>query len=370
MHFSYTYIKHEVEIFQEYSDFLFLKLWLNARGTFDSKKLCGHLKLKSIYLSFHYRDDSTVADKFNRDIQQIYNQFAKLSKSERRELRRWYKTNNNIEGLCRNRNLKPVDYKHLINKHPVLGKLLKSFYGNLYGKNSPFNLAAFGSLKKMIKKHYSEFMEINDEEICPFCGIKNIKGKHHKKREAYDHFLPKGEFPFNSINFRNLAPMCNDCNSSYKLEQNPLMYINPLKKKDNGERIKSFYPYRAKPFNLEISINLNKLDFNNLESIDVHLDFTCNEGLSYKEQIESWKTVFGIDERYKAKILGKRGGKKWYDQIDNGVENYRKLTGNPQLSKTDIYNLKMSEINEDKLSDSNFIKKAFLNQCKDRGLFN
>ena len=48
-----------------------------------------------------------------------------------------------------------------------------------------------------------------------------MKGTHHSKREAYDHYLPKVLYPFNSINFRNLAPACHECNSTYKLGKDP-----------------------------------------------------------------------------------------------------------------------------------------------------
>ena len=39
--------------------------------------------------------------------------------------------------------------------------------------------------------------------LCPFCGLGDIKGVHHTKRETYVHYLPKALYPFNSINFRN-----------------------------------------------------------------------------------------------------------------------------------------------------------------------
>lgn len=44
--------------------------------------------------------------------------------------------------------------------------------------------------------------------ICQPC---DINGVHHTKREAYDHYRPKPLYPFNSVNFRNLAPACHEC---------------------------------------------------------------------------------------------------------------------------------------------------------------
>jgi hypothetical protein len=79
---------------------------------------------------------------------------------------------------------------------------------------------------------------------CPFCGIGNIKSPHHTKREAHNHYLPKALYPFNSINVRNLAPTCHECNSTYKLSKDPAH-------NDAKRRRKAFNPYmsqRAMPF--------------------------------------------------------------------------------------------------------------------------
>src|ERR1035441_1462629 len=57
-----------------------------------------------------------------------------------------------------------------------------------------------------IDAHYKAFVTENKEGKCPYCGCGDIKGVHHSRRDAYDHFLPKGTYPFNSVNFRNLAP--------------------------------------------------------------------------------------------------------------------------------------------------------------------
>ncbi len=45
-----------------------------------------------------------------------------------------------------------------------------------------------------IDARYKDFICENNEGKCPHCAYGDIKGLHHSKREAYDHFLPKGTF--------------------------------------------------------------------------------------------------------------------------------------------------------------------------------
>src|SRR5690606_25360493 len=198
MLFNYTYVTHEIEKFQKYSDFLFLKVWLKARGDFGSEKLAKCPELKDIYEELG-NDDGVSATFFNSSIENIYKEFLKLGKSQRKELKRWYIINNKIHSLFINTDKNLISYKTIDLKYPKLSKLLKSFYRKLYGSESPFNLVIFGDLDKIKKDHYEKFIIDNfdgHEGICPFCGINSIKGNDHSKLEAYDHFIPKGAFPF------------------------------------------------------------------------------------------------------------------------------------------------------------------------------
>src|SRR4051794_17195037 len=112
MLFPYKYVEdHEIEKFQKYSNFLFLKVWSRARAntSFDSTKLDQFLELKTIYESFHYLNDpKSWGYQFNYRIETIYSEFSKLSKSQKKEMRRYYKINNNINGLFRNTNKSPI----------------------------------------------------------------------------------------------------------------------------------------------------------------------------------------------------------------------------------------------------------------------
>lgn len=360
MLFRYRYINHEIEKFQKYSDFLFLDVWTKARGTFNSSKLNQNQELKSIYETLHY-DDGAWAQFFNSSIENIYTEFLNLGKAQRKELKRWYLTNNRIHSLCMNTNLSPVKYTDIQENYPRLSILLKTFYERLYGSTSPFILDIFGNLKELKKSHYLGFINENfdgHEGICPFCGLNSIKGNDHTKLEAYDHFIPKGKYPFNSINFRNLAPMCHECNSSYKLEQNPLMNIDPIT--NIITRRRAFYPYSLENWNIVIHVELQNPDLKNLTKEEIQIVTNC---YGKDEELESWMEVFGIEERYKAKLLGIQAGKQWYINLIDGIHSARKLLKKDDLTKEDWYNFLINQCNESLFADCNFLKKPFYEEC-------
>lgn len=203
--------------------------------------------------------------------------------------------------LSTDKSIIPISYEDINNHYPDLEKALKSFYGQIYGSKSPFNLKIFGFLnEKLIAEYDDQFMLTNNKQVCPFCGINHLKGNNHSYREAYDHYIPKGLYPFNSLNFRNLAPMCHECNSTYKLTKVPIYEndekkINPLQKENN--RSLAFFPYANEHPSIQFNIELKSNDISNLKPDEIDLSI-ASEG--YDEQIDSWKRVFGMEERYKA----------------------------------------------------------------------
>ncbi|HYF68751.1 MAG TPA: hypothetical protein VD884_11475 [Ohtaekwangia sp.] len=216
-------------------------------------------------------------------------------------------------------------------------------------------------MRDLKQSHYKKFIEENfdgHEGICPFCGLSSIKGNDHSKLEAYDHFIPKGTYPFNSINFKNLAPMCHECNSSYKLELNPVANIDPLTK--GTVRRKAFYPYSKVYWKIEIAIELKNPDLKSLQKEEIEIVPKC---ISREEEIESWMDAFGIEERYRAKLLGKHAGKKWYNDLKDGIHNARKILKNDGLTQEMWYDLLINKCNEDLLSDCSFLKKPFYEEC-------
>lgn len=234
---------------------------------------------------------------------------------------------------------------------------LSTFFKGLY---SLLGLSDLKAKTGNIDDHYRAFMMKNINGKCPFCGIHDVKGvQYHSKREAYDHYLPKGVYPFNSINFKNLAPACHECNSSYKLTKDPAYNPkDPLLTKTNGKR-KPFYPYAANSHKIELNLKFGCGDWTDIKTKDIELTFGPEE---LREQITTWDDVYGIQERYKAKCCRENDHKYWIEQIlDEWREDDR---------KPDDFLKALSRSTEKKpYAEANFLKAPFLNACKKAGLF-
>ena len=115
-----------------------------------------------------------------------------------------------------------------------------------------------------IEDHYDCFVTANNKGKCPYCGIFSLDSQYDPSREAYDHYLPKSKYPFNSINFKNLAPMCEKCNSRNKGVKDPLY-------SSNGTRRKSFYSYQTNQPRIEIEVEVQTRDWNQLKPEEIQI---------------------------------------------------------------------------------------------------
>lgn len=380
MIFTYQYITHEIEKLQEFLDFLFYDVWLLAEGAFDIEKLNGNQELKNIYEQLGNVDyDPTSAKKnqkgksayfFNSSIETIFNEFVKIDDDDfKLELIDFYSINNDIESLCSDKAKIPITYPELKARYPDLENALNNFYSKLYGKESPFNLDIFGKLNDaLILSHYNSFMIANDDGICPFCGIYPIDSNYASTREAYDHYLPKAIYPFNSINFKNLSPMCHKCNSGNKSTKDPIEHIN-------GRKL-AFYPYSNNIPDIEFTFQLLS---NNVKSITPD-DYTLSiTSITNNEALESWKRVFKTDRKYQSDgsieyysrydevICNKHRAKEWYEDIYDYYENATTIS---EIEKAEEYYQKVIRATtRNPRSVKNTIKRKFLEECKAKGLF-
>ena len=170
------------------------------------------------------------------------------------------------------------------------------------------------------------------------------------KREAYDHYLPKALYPFNSINFRNLAPACHECNSSYKLSKDPA---------HNGAgRRRAFNPYAAAGQAVQIQVILHHANIDKLVPADIVMEFGP---AALAEELATWIDVYNIEERYKAKICGENDGKYWLTQILDECHTYGKQPG-------EILNVRAQQAERRPFADCNFLRKPFLEACQQIGV--
>lgn len=103
------------------------------------------------------------------------------------------------------------------------------------------------------------------------------------------------------------------------------------------------------------------LQHSNIEKLtpaDVSLQFGP---AALNEEIETWKDVYGIEERYKAKICAENDGKYWLMQVldewqPDGKSRADYLTTLTRLAASRPY------------AECNFLKKPFLEACHRVGL--
>ncbi len=313
-------------------------------------------------LSPHFFD-LVVIDESHRSIYNTYGEVLKsidtllqdqLTAAQRAQVSLWYDHNNDIEALCGNDPHKtPGTYEDIRAINADLEKALKAFCISLF--TDVIRLKAVTSRTAKIAAHYEAFVSENNEGKCPYCGFGDIDPN---QREAYDHCLPKATYPFSSVNFRNLAPMCNKCNSSYKLQKDPLRHIDPLHKANVGTRRKAFYSYAAVPPGISITMTLSNSDIAKLSKDDITLMLTAP---GRDEEIESWKDVFGIEDRYKTKCCAKNDGKAWLQQIIEECANHGQ-------TKDEMIRQVIRAADRAPFDSACFLKKPFILACKAAGV--
>jgi hypothetical protein len=359
MLFAYTYVPHAMEKMQAFIDFIFFEVWCRAPMglAFSLDLFENDPDLREVLSAFGFAANASDRGKqFYKEIKVIYELFAPLNPEQIDQLRRWYQANNDIEKVCANDPaVQLARYSDITAIHPDLSGQLASFFKGLYSQQL-LDLAALREKIGQIDEHYQTFMQVNNTGKCPFCGLNDMLGIYHTKREAYDHYLPKALYPFNSINFRNLAPACHHCNSSYKTTLDPT--YTPKDPAGDITRRKAFYPYATSAHGIEITIDLNTLDVDRLTPADIQLTFGPD---TIHDEIETWREVYGIDERYKAKCC-ESDAKDWLEQL--------RIVCDGRGMMPDAFLATIEQQTEKApVANSNFLKFAFLDGCQRAGLF-
>jgi len=339
MLFPYRYINHTMEKMQEFIDYIFYEVWCKAPGTeYDLSLFNDKPELREVITNFHYTEPKG-AEFFTKGIHKIFNIFKQLEEDDIIQLQKWYAANNNIEKLCQNYpSVIPGHYEVLKQLNPELSHHLKDFFTKLYS-NEFLSKKALSSVIGHIAHHYKEFVKINNKGKCPYCGISDIDGEYVHTREAYDHFIPKSKYPFSTMNFKNLAPMCHKCNSDNKLRKDPLH-------DGNCNRRKAFYSYNSKTYKVDIKISLTSNDIEHLSPDDITITFGPPD---LSEELNTWNDLFEIEERYKAKCC--TDCKWWIEQL-------------MWKGETDIFPTILRSAENYPYTDMNFLKKPFLEECK------
>lgn len=142
-----------------------------------------------------------------------------------------------------------------------------------------------------IDKHYEEFYgKLPNSKMCPFCGLNEISNQELFKAD-YDHIAYKADYPISSINLKNLAPSCADCNRNFKKAKD-VFYKNDIRRP-------FFYPYVFKR-----NFQNQNLEFDLTGSIIPNTDLSNIKGkwivniIPINDFIATWDEIYSIRARY------------------------------------------------------------------------
>ncbi len=179
-----------------------------------------------------------------------------------------------------------------------------------------------------------------------------IDGEYDPTRNAFDHYLPKGKYPFNSVNLANLCPSCNKCNSGNKLEQDPLH-------DSDGKRRKAFYPFGNDNADISMSIKVHVRNWDSPSPENFSVDLLSEK---YVDETATWDELFRIRKRYAARCCAKNGGVLWKNRVLDECQNY-------QLTPQQMLVAEIKSAKSAPWSEANFLRVAFLEGCQNAGLF-
>jgi hypothetical protein len=367
MLFPYTYVPHQMEKMQKFIDFIFFEVWCKAPigQEFHTDLFIGEPDLQEVMSEFGFSKHAPERGKaFYKDVKAIYQLFSSLPPQEIDQFKQWYQGNNDIEKVCANDPATPLTrYADIPAAHKDLTEQLKLFFKELYSPRSLLDLAVLREKIGNINDHYRAFSSVNKSGKCPFCGISDLLGENHTPREAYDHYLPKALYPFNSINFRNLVPACHHCNSSYKTSKDPAHELKTLA--GGAVRRKVFYPFATAPYAIDVQVAFDHADIEKLTQGEIKLTFGPD---NLAEQIETWKEVYGIEERYRGKLLS-GDGKAWLEAVFIEWRYHDKSAGEDGQTPDKYLRAVKRQAEQLPYANENFLKNGFLQACKTAGVF-
>lgn len=230
-----------------------------------------------------------------KPLKNIYEEVMTWDQEDRSKLIQRILESNDIENICK-REISPLtidDIPEKLKQKVDIKKLFIDLYGQVLTGGCAREI--YGDLQShfnVLRNGPNNFLK------CPACGLESLK-TWAEDRNQYDHYLHKSKYITLSVNFKNLVPICTECNSySVKHDRDIL--------EENGTR-KIFYPYDEAHQGITISATIID-DSVGLDTLECEFYYSTVDDRD--EEIESWRNIFKIDSRYKCRTKGAIA--KWY----------------------------------------------------------
>jgi len=332
----YNFSYSKIQKVQSFVNHVMLDVIFNAKNIADAT-------FNSTLVLPKYRN---LIDGINNDyvltpLSEAYIICKTLNRTQIKLLKTAVHNNNKIRELC-NCDIQPVKYDQIEAINVNLKKAIKTFCDCLY--DQCIKLAPFYTVYEDINAYYKTV--VKKSSVCKCCGINKVLTQFHTHRSALDHYLPRKHYPFNSLNFKNLIPICDICNGKYKLSEDTLYITNNKGKKNESKtRTVAFYPYSRTTHDIEIDITFTKAFDSTIEPKDIEIDLTS---VGNNDKVTSWDRIFGIKENFKAECCTDEM-RMYYEE---------QYIADMNFGKTHVQYIDILERN--KYGDMNFLKIPFL----------
>ena len=141
---------------------------------------------------------------------------------------------------------------------------------------------------------------------------------------------------------------------------------DPITNPRTHARRKAFYPYdTCGRYDISIGIKFRHTDISNLTEHDITLTI---DSPTHQEEVDTWKELFGIEERYKEKCASKTDGWYWYIQATDEYENV-KVSSEGSINQEKWVRMQIDGANKNKYSAGNFLKAKYLEACMAQHVF-
>jgi hypothetical protein len=271
---------HQIENLHKYLDYFFVRLFGEVSLTYQH-----NIHIHPDFLECINEYTVQLDDK----LRAIFDAYKLLKKRDKNKVKSAYQKNNDIAAVCK-KSVAPIKYGEL----PLTIRTpIESLYDNLWGDNKILGYSKVVEKCGTLKQHFTNFRELNEFCVCPFCGLESLICKSDDGKDDYDHYLPKSKYPFISVNFNNLLPMCHKCNSKSKGQDDTPYSKNPIRQRT------LYFPLDDNTPNHEIKINIDSQDYDLSNPITWKLNFLCKPSYNINKS-QSWQEVFKVEKRYKS----------------------------------------------------------------------
>jgi len=221
---------------------------------------------------------------FNKKLKKFFTEYRKLATPSRMLIQSALAAQTNLPAILGNQQACPV-ISNLADIEEAIKDLFEYAFGQLSREDD--------SGSPVRDRHYSDIYDHLPDRICPFCGLSPMRGK-KGPRHHLDHWMAISRYPFAGADLRNLCPMCDACNATFK-------GMTDILHNSANARRRSSDPYQGPTYQIVLSNSVwgkgNKRM--NFFLPRWQIDFMGNPA----EQAETWNEVFKIRSRYQEDIL-------------------------------------------------------------------